>query len=181
MGTRCTVAVKTKNKIASIVVFLDGFPQWSGTMLNEFWNSQDRAEKLVSFGGMKYIPSDVMSPEYYPQEDHSRGPFVFNPLRRKIASLTKRECKDLEKYGLEHNGRPWWRVEPHTHKHRSYADAIKYAYNEARWFYYWDGTEWGVNGIKLLEVLEKIQLGIIEDDTEPTDELAEFFSKLLQA
>lgn len=55
MSTQCGIAIKTEKGYNTIYVHSDGYPEYMWPMLIENYNSEELANKLVSFGDASFI------------------------------------------------------------------------------------------------------------------------------
>ena len=66
MATRCAIARKTEGgKIEAIYCHFDGYPEYTGRMLVEHYNSPEAVEELLSYGDASYIGSTLELCEFY--------------------------------------------------------------------------------------------------------------------
>jgi len=66
MSTNCSISVKTADrKFRTIYCHWDGYPQHTGNILNNHYNSQEMAEVLVAMGDASYIESTIGKSQFY--------------------------------------------------------------------------------------------------------------------
>lgn len=59
MATRCRIAVKDCDIFKSIYCHFDGYPEYTGSTLEKFYNSKERANELIKLGGISCLLPDI--------------------------------------------------------------------------------------------------------------------------
>lgn len=116
MSTNATISVQVGNKIHSIYNHWDGYPSHLGKTLLEHYNSQELAEKLVSFGDASAIYESCECPEGHSYSTPVEGYSIF--------------------YGRDRG-----ETDVETQIFDSLDEINKQQYN-----YFWNGKEWSVDG-----------------------------------
>lgn len=63
MATRSRIAVKRDDGYESVYCHWDGYPEWTGKKLEEHYNSQEMADKLMSLGDISSINDNIEAAE----------------------------------------------------------------------------------------------------------------------
>ena len=66
MSTRSNIAIELPNKKVKVIyVHSDGYPYGVGKILNDNYNTYDKAEKLFNFGDASYLDDTIESCSFY--------------------------------------------------------------------------------------------------------------------
>jgi len=63
MSTNANVLVKTDEGFKSIYIHWDGYPEGVGNILKEHYNTQEKAEQVVSLGDLSSLDKSMECPE----------------------------------------------------------------------------------------------------------------------
>ena len=74
MATRARIGLQVGNAIISVYHHWDGYPEWLGVKLNEYYNTRQKAKSLISGGDMSVCATDKPEPEYYSQRGENCPP-----------------------------------------------------------------------------------------------------------
>lgn len=128
MGTRSSISVQVGDKIKSIYCHWDGYLSWNGKILLENYNSQELAEKLIALGDLSSLNKSPDKPEGHTYDTPVDGYCVAYGRDRGEKNTEARSYTSMYELKLEMNEE----------------------YN-----YYWDGTQWTVDGKILTKKIVK--------------------------
>ena len=77
MSTRSSITVKTGNKYHSIYCHFDGYLSHNGKKLLEHYNSQEKAESLVSLGDLSVLDDSNIKPKGHSFDNKIEGYCVY--------------------------------------------------------------------------------------------------------
>ena len=64
--TNSNIAIKdVDGKIRSIPCYLDGYPEWTGKILCEFYDTQEKVNDLLEMGSVRFLNKNIISSEFY--------------------------------------------------------------------------------------------------------------------
>lgn len=124
MSTHCGVAVNTIKGYETIYVHSDGYPDYMWPMLTTYYNSEELAKKLISFGDASFIEEKLE-----PTSDFHR----FGTPEPKVSMFYHRD-----------RGEDWYDVSPsnYTYKKQIFNQFYhSYIWENGSWHYYKGGKE----------------------------------------
>ena len=69
MSTRSNIAIELPNKTVKVIyVHSDGYPYGIGKILNDSYNTYDKAEKLFNFGDASYLDDTIETCSFYTRD-----------------------------------------------------------------------------------------------------------------
>ena len=77
MGTRSSITVKIENKYYSIYCHWNGYLSYNGEKLLEYYNSQEKAESLVSLGYLSVLDDSNIKPKGHSFDNKIEGYCVY--------------------------------------------------------------------------------------------------------
>lgn len=102
MSTRSSITVKhSDGKYHSVYCHLDGHPSHHTKILRENYNSQELAEKLVSYGYMSVLAESCEKPEGHSYENQIEGYTVYYGRDRgedNVDTLIFDDYRNINKY-----------------------------------------------------------------------------------
>lgn len=107
MATRATISVVIGDSIHQIYNHLDGYPEWLGAKLVEFYNTQETAEKLIGFGDMSSIGETTDDCIFYCRD---RGDLPANTYARVFNKATFLQSRDGEDFDYLFKNGEWWLI-----------------------------------------------------------------------
>ena len=121
MATRCAIGfINDENKIIAKYSHYDGYPEYTGAMLNEFYSDDNRVKEMVMLGDQS-----VLMKEYIPtSDDHS-----FETPEKDVTVFYGRDRGET-------------RVEPRGPFNDILEFVEHYLSAGCEYFYLWDGNEW---------------------------------------
>ena len=110
MATRSNISVKVGDLYHTIYVHWDGYPEGVGKTLALNYNSQELAEKLVSYGDISSLDDSSDKPEGHTFDDPVKGYTVYYGRDRGETGTDMQIC-DLvrfeQEYSYEWDGSKW--------------------------------------------------------------------------
>lgn len=116
MSTHCGVAIKTEKGYETIYVHSDGSPDYMWPMLTTYYNSEELAKKLVSFGDASFIEEKLE-----PTSDFHR----FGTPEPRVSMFYHRD-----------RGEDWQDVSPSNYTYK------KLIFNQFYHSYIWENGSW---------------------------------------
>lgn len=110
MGTSANINVKVGDKYHCTRVNYDGYPSGVGKTLQEYYNSQELAEKLVSFGELSSLDKSCEQPLGHSYDTPVRGYSIYYGRDRGETGTefaVTDEPVDSEYYSYTWNGTEW--------------------------------------------------------------------------
>jgi hypothetical protein len=118
MSTNSSIAVKKSDGvIQSIYCHWDGYPSHNGKMLLKHYNSQEKAEQVISLGDLSFLDASMEKPEGHSYDNAVKG---YSVAYGRDRGEEDTEANTIADYKWENSNHP---------------------YN-----YFWDGEKWLVNG-----------------------------------
>ena len=77
MGTHSNISVKVGLVYHTVYTHWDGYPDWLGRMLVNYYNSQELAEKLVSIGDLSAVDQSCDKPEGHSFDTPVKGYCIY--------------------------------------------------------------------------------------------------------
>ena len=127
MSTNSSITAKCDDgKFRSVYCHWDGYPEHNGKVLLEDFTDQKKIEQLMSLGDLSLLDSSIECPEGHSFDNKVEGHSIFYGRDRgeDDVSCLVRDSKE---------------------------ECLKA--NTQEYDYFWDGTEWFVNGKLLADVL----------------------------
>lgn len=94
MSTRATIAILDKNKAKSVYLHSDGYISWTGALLLDYYNTQEKAEELIALGSLSTLRERVKPLDW---ERHSFD----NPLEDVTVAYNRDRGEELEVWFVE--------------------------------------------------------------------------------
>jgi len=128
MSTRSSIAVQQGNIVKTVYCHFDGYPDHVGRMLLNHYNNQEGADSIVNLGDLSSLSQSVEKPEGHSYATPVEGYSIFYGRDRGEKNVAALVVPD-------------------------YATALKR--NRQEYNYFWDGTQWTVDGKPLtMELIE---------------------------
>ena len=119
MSTRSRIAIKRKDgSYDSIYCHSDGYPEYTGKMLNDYYNNSDMAEDLIKLGDLSYI-------------DEKLNPTGAHSFNNPEPGVTVAYGRDRGETGVD---------AVHSKNDAEFADLCNDSW--AEYVYIWDGEKW---------------------------------------
>ena len=77
MSTNASISVVINDKVHTIYNHWDGYPKGVGNVLNEHYNTEERAKELISLGDVSSLTESVEKPEGHSFNTPSNGYSIF--------------------------------------------------------------------------------------------------------
>ncbi len=79
MSTRCLIGIQRGNKVQYSYCHHDGYPEWVGKVLVNYYNTEPKITELLSFGDMSCLEKTTDECEFYERDRGERGTYLHRP------------------------------------------------------------------------------------------------------
>jgi len=79
MSTRCLIGIQRGNKVQYSYCHHDGYLDWVGKVLVNYYNTEPKITELLSFGDMSCLEKTTDECEFYERDRGERGAYLHRP------------------------------------------------------------------------------------------------------
>lgn len=134
MSTHAAIITKTEKGYKGIYVHFDGYPEHTGKILLEHYNTPEKVNELIDLGNLSYLEKRVK-----PNLDESHS------YEKPITDVTIAYIRDKGEYDDDE-----YPIETNT------IEDITDNFSYVEYVYIFDGNEWFESDEKLKDVLDKL-------------------------